>query len=112
MKLVNLTPHAITLVNGDDSVTLQPSGVVARVRISERVESKMSVEGLSIDVYRTYLLPNSIEGLPEYDGETMYIASRLVVDAARKSGRTDVFSVHKTVRDEQGRIIGATGLAR
>lgn len=39
MNFINLTPHAISIKNGDINVTVQPSGFLARVSTTEEVTS-------------------------------------------------------------------------
>lgn len=103
MKLVNLTPHAIRIINDDrPTMVIAPSGTVARVDTTTHVVS--TVEG--IDILSTKFgvvinLPKSVDG-------TLYIASRLVVEVA---GRTDIVCPGELVRDEEGNIVGCKNLS-
>jgi hypothetical protein len=52
-----------------------------------------------------------VNGLPEERKDTIYIVSRIVAEAV-KGQRNDVFIVDKTVRNEQGQIVGCEALAK
>ena len=103
MDFINLTPHPVSLYRDEELVaTFPPSGKVARVRTVTR------------DAGRHLLVPvveqtaGEVEGLPDPDGETIYIVSLFVRQALR--GRTDVVAPdtgpESVVRDADGRIIG------
>lgn len=112
-KLVNLTPHPVTLRVGDKDVTMPPSGQVARVAAREDVVGDLEVEGLRVPVvFRTL---GEVEGLPEPEDGTAYLVSALVLEALAKAGtpRADVFAPDtgaSAVRDAQGRIVAVTRL--
>lgn len=97
MKLVNLTPHAINLMpDGADGhiITILPSGTVARCN-TRRAQTGAIV----------------VAGLPEPQKDVYYIVSSLVAQAVLWK-RDDVLIVDDTVRDNEGRIIGAQALAQ
>lgn len=102
--LVNLTPHAIHLYfpNGT-SVTVPPSGTVARVQ-EITTEVAAGVPGTIRIVSISYGKP---EGVPEVDGNT-YLVSALV--RAALPHRFDVLSPGELVRDEKGAVIGCRAL--
>lgn len=105
MTLHNLTPHPITLIRPDgESVTLQASGSPARCAQTANVVG--DVAGFPVQ----RLTFGAVDNLPPSVDGTVYIASLLVVQAARAAGRTDVFAVADTVRDDAGRIVGARAL--
>jgi hypothetical protein len=109
MRLVNVTPHAVTLISPTgERVTVPPSGVVARV--AERMESlgEVMVDGVPLPVVRRSF--GELEGLPEPEAGVLYVASALVAEAAWRVGRSDVVGLADFVRDEQGRIVGARAL--
>ena len=103
-QIINLTPHAITLVCGKLPMTIPSSGVVARV------SSHTEVIGNIGDIPITRTAYSAVEGLPEPEEDTIYIVSALV--AQRVPERGDVFIPNESVRDENGRIIGCKSLAR
>ena len=105
MEFVNLTPHAITFVDEDGSVlrTIEPSGTLARV--STKTVSIGDIDGIPVTTTEF----GEVEGLPEPEGNTVYIVSSLV---AQRVHRWDVFIPNESVRDEHGRIIGCRSLGR
>lgn len=114
MQLVNLTPHAIVLAAPDgDRVTVQPSGVVARV--STTPGALFTVPGVPVPVAgRTYF--GEVTGLPPAQRGYMFIVSSLV-GAALVGTRPDVLvpgtgPADEPIRDEQGRIVAVTRLVR
>jgi hypothetical protein len=104
-KIVNLTPHAITIVseNGDILRKIEPSGMLARCSV--RTECVGEMDGIPV----TTSVFGQVEGLPEPEEGTIYIVSSLV---AQRVNRDDVFIPNESVRDEQGRIIGCKSLGR
>ena len=110
MNIVNLTPHPLNLMpEGPDgpTVTIPPSGQVARCATSRVQVGTVTVDGITIPVNRTQF--GAVTGLPDPQPDTIYIVSAVVAQAV--PDRPDVFIVDDAVRDEQGRIIGARALA-
>lgn len=107
MRLINLTPHDITIV-GDDKNLVIPSTGVARVAPTTDVVGTVVVDGFTIPMTKTKF--GQVNGLPEPQADTLFVVSRLVAEALPM--RDDLVIVNQTVRDEQGRIIGAKSLAR
>lgn len=112
MRIVNLTPHPITLIRGGRSVTILPSGQVARCVEMTVPVGVVAVDGLDGDdvplVARQY---GPLEGLPAPQAGTVYVVSALAAQAAWATGRTDVVAPADLVRDHEGRVIGATALS-
>lgn len=106
-NIVNLTPHAITLMVGEKSVTIQPSGTVARASTMRAQVGEVKVDGLEIPVNLTRF--GEVTGIPEVQSDTVYIVSAIVAQATT---RADVVMVDDAVRDSEGRIIGARALAQ
>lgn len=107
-KLVNLTPHAITLMDDDTNVisVIEPSGDVARVSVrTERTET-LAFNDMEISTSKSVY--GEVEGLPEAEDGVVYIVSSLV--AQRVPEREDVFIPNESVRDDKGRIIGCKSL--
>jgi hypothetical protein len=106
MTLVNLTPHALTVLGDDGSVvTLEPSGQVARVSATATQVGTVSVDGMTIPVVRTVF--DTVTGLPDPVPGVVYVASTMVAQAAAAAGRTDVVSPDTgptAVRGEDGQI--------
>ena len=109
-KLINLTPHAIIMMDDNENILLviEPSGDVARVSVrTERTET-LAMDGIEIPVSKSVY--GEVEGLPEAKDGVIYIVSSLV--AQRVPERKDVFIPNESVRDEKGRIIGCKSLGR
>ena len=100
--IVNLTPHAITII-GKTPITIPPSDTVARCAVTRHQVG--SVNGIPVNrsVFGT------VEGLPDPQPDTYYIVSAVVAQAC--PDRNDLLIPDDTVRDEQGRIIGCRALA-
>ena len=103
MNLVNLTPHAVTIVlPSGDTVTLPPSGTVARCSTSSEVVGEVN----GIPVSRVSY--GEVVGLPEMTPYTRFVVSGLVRSAVPHRG--DVFSPGDLVRDAGGNVVGCRGL--
>lgn len=110
MKIVNLTPHALNLMPGGPAgptVTIPPSGQVARCAVDRVQVDTVTVNGITVPVNKTQF--GTVSDLPDPQPDTIYVVSALVAQAV--SYRPDVFMVDDAVRDDQGRIIGARALA-
>lgn len=108
MKIINLTPHAINLLTPNGDVTIPPSGTVARAATERVTVGAVDIDGVSVPVNHTKF--GAVTGLPDPAPDTVFIVSMLVAQAVPH--RDDVLIVDDTVRDDQGRIIGARALAR
>jgi hypothetical protein len=75
MKFVNLTPHAITLNNGE---TFASQGV-----------ARVSATFTSFEDNVCKQTFGDLVGLPEPCENTRYVVSALVLSAAKEAGRTD-----------------------
>lgn len=104
MNIINLTPHEINFIHGDEIVSIPASGTVARLT------SKTVVTGEIMGIPVTETVYGEVTGLPDEDGENIYVVSALV--AAQCKNRFDVFIPNESVRDENGRIVGCRSLGR
>lgn len=105
MKIINLTPHAIKIINGKRLTTLLSKGT-ARVSIEE--EEMEPIDGISIKRVSV----GEIEGLPSPKEGTIFITSQIVAQQATNEGRKDVYHPHSLERDQYGAVIGCHGLAQ
>ena len=113
MKFVNLTPHAVTLVDEPGSVfaVIQPSGQLARVRTFPRVVGTVEIEGRNVPIRVNDYGP--LDGLPDPVPGICYIVSLLAASAAARLGRTeDLLVPDDTVRDDAGRVLGCRAFGR
>jgi hypothetical protein len=103
MNIINLTPHAINIINGDTTTKIDPSGTVARV----------SVQVVATDNPMLYTQQyGDVQDLPAPQDNTIYIVSALVL--ARVPNRTDIYAplTAQAIRNDTGQIIGVPGLVR
>lgn len=111
MQLVNLTPHALSILIDDDgaAVALLPSGNVARVEVSYTADEPIDADAVTIPTVRaTYGAP---VGLPSPVDGVGFVVSGMVLEALG-GRRLDVFAPGELVRDAQGRPVGCRGLKR
>jgi len=111
MKLVNLTPHAITLFVDGGTITIPPSGEVLRAEETSTIQFHLTLQEGEVPVKKMeYGAPNFV---PAQMPDTYYIVSALAAQALRRHhpDRNDFLVVADAVRDDQGRIIGARALA-
>ena len=112
LRIVNCTPHAITL-RGAEDVTIPPSGMVARVFSTPGVLE--SIPGCPVPVAGAQTF-GEVVGLPDRTPDTLVIVSGVVLAALRGS-RPDVVGPGTgpndgAVRDDQGRVVAVTRLVR
>ena len=105
-ELVNMTPHAITMIdeNNHDNVLLNIEPTGEMIRLAEEVEQVSTINGFKLNKH-TFGSAN----LPPKKDKTLFIVSALVANAHPE--RTDFIMVSKAVRNDEGRIIGCTGFA-
>lgn len=104
MKLVNLTPHPITIVEGEQSIAYSVAGPAPRLAVVR--EPLGQVGGISV-VRSTMGDPT---GLPEPQGGVILIVSALVAEHPSVASRTDLSYPGEAIRDTDGKIVGAKGL--
>lgn len=104
MQLINLTPHAITVINptGGANRVIPASGTVARMSTTRTDVDHVDMEGFALVFYNTtYDTPVN---LPDPTPGVRYIVSALIRTALPT--RTDLISPADFVRDEKGQILG------
>ena len=110
MKIVNLTPHAVTVLGANMEL-------IAKIESSGNARSKQesSPIGLldNIPLFETHY--GAPIDLPDPEEDTILIVSKITADAAREAGRNldDLYLVFDTVRDpaSPSNILGCRGLA-
>lgn len=104
MTIINLTPHAINFLDGDNNpvLTVEPSGVVARAKQTR------TLCGTIADIPVNQCAYGRVQGLPAPAKETIYVVSAITAQACPE--RADVYIVDDSARDETGRIIGVRAL--
>ena len=108
-KIINLTPHAVNIVNNDNSVaiTIEASGNVARCSQTINTVGNITVNSVAIPVSSSSY--GEVVDLPAPQDNIYYIVSRLVMSAC--PNRQDLLVPNDLVRDEAGRVIGCRSLA-
>ena len=109
MRVTNLTPHEVKVLDDDDNVIATfPSVGVARARQHDVPAGEIE----SIPVVKTEF--GEVLGLPEPTEGTVFIVSRITVEAAQAQDRStdDLLTTSGAVRDDQGRIVGCRAFAR
>ena len=104
--LMNLTPHAITLISEDEEFTIEPSGQIARVSMTEEVV------GIYGDVPVIRRVAGEVVGLPA-DGRPCIVSAMVL--AALPAGTEWVYAPDTgptAVRDEKGHVVAVTRLVR
>jgi hypothetical protein len=113
MKLVNLTPHPITIKVDGKELVIQPTKPSARVSTVENLVDPIHYEGIEIPVIESGY--GNIVDLPPQQEGVVYITSLIVAQRAVLLGRLDVLAPDTgptAVRDEQGKILAVTRLVR
>lgn len=96
-KIINLTPHSVMI----NDIEIKSSGVV---RLQERNENVGMIAGIpTIRQVR-----GEPEGLPEAQEGIWIIVSRPIFDSL--PDRKDLLAIGETIRDSDGKIIGAKNL--
>lgn len=95
MKLVNLTPHSIILLDNEYNMieTIESAGLPP-VRATEKKEKVWELAG--VPVFKTTF--EDVVGLPESEEGTIFIVSRIIVDACPE--RQDLVTTSTIVRKD------------
>lgn len=97
MQIINCTPHAIALNNGE---SFPISGNVARVSSSFKATGK----GFFKVVY------GEVTGLPDEQEDTLYIVSSMVANVtSRKDVIVPATGHPECIRNEKGQIVSVPG---
>ena len=105
MRKIALVPHELNITTGEETITVEPSGQIARVAVTQEVVGELDGIPVVRNVY------GEVTGLPEPEKDTIYIVSGLVL--SRVKGRSDVFapdSGNTAIRNERGQIVAVTRL--
>ena len=98
IEVVNCTPHPLNWIKEDGAVVIAPSGTVARIDIRE---VELGDGFVSHEKGEIIDLPEPLEG-------KIFVVSGFVFAA---TDRLDVIApnTNKSIRDENGRIVGVPG---
>lgn len=106
-KIVNCTPHDISVLDDTGHVIETFPGVMDCARVDLRTESTETVCG--VPVIKRSCVSDSV--LPEPQYNTLYIVSGVFAQYA-PSDRDDLLVVYRPIRDENGSVIGCRGFER
>lgn len=104
MKFVNMTPHPITIVEGEQSTVYPVGGPAPRLAVEREALGKVG----GISVVRSKM--GDPTGLPQQRDGVIVIVSALVAEHPSVSSRTDLAYPGEAIRDTDGKIVGARGL--
>ena len=104
MKIINLTPHIVNMVDvkGEEIAKFPSEGEARCTQTTNKVG-----EINSIPLTETSF--GSVTGLPNEQEGIKYIVSRLVMQACQE--RKDLLVPNEIVRDEEGKIVGCKSFA-
>lgn len=105
--IVNLTPHAVTICLMENNAITLPSEGEARVE-----EDNPCIHYLPDGLVVRQLSYGDIVGLPEPKPKTIYLVSRIVLQAAfiSQQERRDLVAPGKLLRDKEGKIVAMEDL--
>lgn len=121
MKFLNLTPHPITIIDGNYEITLPVDGpaprlAVDRVELGTIVADHYPVSRMGdaeLGAFQCAIVRSTMGepiGLPEPQDGVVLVVSALVAEHPSLSHRTDLAYPGEAVRDDEGRIVGCRGL--
>ena len=105
----NTTPHAINVLNDENELIMEipPSGMTIRLDQTEELVTRIPVGDAELDILKIKFTAN--EELPLPLPGHFFIVSQVVANAHPE--RPDFLMVSRTVRDDNGRIIGCRAWA-
>lgn len=106
MSIINMTPHAINIVDAEGKHVMEIPASGNQIRLSVQTVSQ---EPLGIIPTSSTVFGEPV-GLPEYKDGVFYIVSQLVKNAL--PARSDLLVPAEVVRDEKGNIVGCKSLGR
>lgn len=102
MKIINCTPHPISIMLNSKVETYEASGIIPRVETT-KVFSK-TING--IEFFKRE--KGNVAGLPEVEEGVYYIVSGMVFDMCDREDIIAPNTDETAIRDSKGRIIAVT----
>jgi hypothetical protein len=111
MRLINLTPHAITIDDRQShTTTIPPAGPIARVLDGTGESHQIRLrDGTSVELVDVHP-GRALTGLPDPVPGILFLVSWRVAYAAR--ARTDLLFPVDVFRDHHGRVVACRRLGR
>lgn len=107
-KIINLTPHDITILDEYNREVAVLPGTVADKCASVYLENVNETEINGVPVFDREI--QKLVNLPEPEPNVYYVVSA-ITERCLPEYRPDILTVCKQVRDSYGRVIGCRGLA-
>lgn len=104
MTIINMTPHSVHIVNGDNTVIKEYPASGNQIRLKAETIIVGNIEGVPL----SQTVFGEPVGLPEQSEGVYYIVSQLVKSAL--PFRKDLLVPAEVVRDAKGVIIGCKSL--
>ena len=113
MKIVNLMPHDLTLIDPATGKIVLDQRSAGLVRVSQTC---ITIGSIDLDSHSVPVVEydyQGLVGLPPKVNDTAYVVSLIAAQAAAKQhpDRDDIYIPADLVRDNDGNIIGAYSLA-
>jgi agmatine/peptidylarginine deiminase len=110
--LLNMTPHAVNILNDDNTVNtiIEPSGRTIRLK-QDTVNAGFTVDDIPVTITKyhvDFVVSDEAIGLPNYELGVFYIVSQLVKNALPE--REDLLVPAQIVRDTNNNILGCRSL--
>ena len=101
-KIVNMTPHAIVVSNGNTTETFEPSGSIVRMEMISESIGRWGAFPISTSSVVSHNLPETVEG-------TYLLVSAMVLSAFPE--RKDLLApdTNNATRNEKGHIVSVPG---
>lgn len=113
MKFINLTPHPVTVANGNIRITFEKDPKVIPARVDDNFVTKLVECELAPGVVVSFPTEVrdgfTVSGLPEPMEGVMYIVSSMVASRVRRPDVVAPLTDSTCERDEQGNIISVKG---
>ena len=112
-NVVNLTPHAIIILDEDGNklTSIPPSGTVARVDTERKQLANLNYDGVKIPITKLTSIGDEVINLPDPEDDTIYIVSNNTAKACPH--RSDLYVADEVVKDPYtGRTVGCKRLSK
>lgn len=107
MEIINMTPHPVTICDGEGRVLREYPASGAQIRLrSETIREGSLPDGTPL----SKTIFGEATGLPEEMVGTLYIVSQLVKSAL--PNRADLLVPAEVLRDQSGNIVGCQSLGK
>lgn len=108
MKLVNCTPHPVTIIKENGSIEIfAPLGFAPRIKYNEKIVSYIG----DVPIFKIEFDSIDWDGLMVLEGETYIVSSLLKEEANKIYGEGKFVSPYNPVRNDEGQIIGCRGFS-